>query len=131
MFTDTTYMGFQDYRQFRADPLIVGEIWQGAGFRSVQYYQLATNQPYAVLHARLSSRNLLLKRIPALALRNFSEQIRFAAHIEKGTRPIVELGYGWQQLFFFADAEVFVAAGPGLFRQVGFNVSLPFARLVP
>lgn len=131
IFTDTTYMGFQDYRQFRADPLIVGETWQGAGFRSAQYYQLATNKPYALLHARLSSRNLLLKRIPALALRNFSEQMRFAARIEKGTRPIVELGYGWQQLFFFADAEVFVAAGHGLFRQVGFNVSLPIARLVP
>lgn len=130
-FADTAFMAFQDFRHFRADPLIVGETWQGLGFRSAEYYAFSTNKPYAGAYARLSSRTLLVKRIPALALRNFSEQIRFAARFEKGSTPVFEFGYGFQQLFFFADAEVYVATGPALFRQMGINIGIPFTRLMP
>lgn len=130
-FTDTTRMGFQDYRHFRTDPLPIGETWSGAGFRSANFYSLSTNKPYALMHARLSSGNLLLKRIPALSLRNFDEQVRFATRFAQGHAPMFELGYGLQRLFLFADAELFVAFGPALYQKAGFNISLPVSRLVP
>lgn len=131
LFTDTTSMRFQDFRHFRADPLLLGEEWRGEGFRSANYYAFSTNKPYAVLHAHLNSRSLIIKRIPSLALRGFGEQLRIAARFAVGSAPVIELGYGLTQLFFFADAEMFVATGSGLFQQAGFNVSIPISRLVP
>jgi hypothetical protein len=131
MFTDTTSMRFQDFRHFRADPLVLSEVWTGEGFRSANYYAHSTTNPYAVFYAHLSSRSLLVKRLPQLALRNFNEQIRFSARFAKGSMPLFELGYGLQQLFFFVDAELFVASGPGLYQQAGLNISIPISRLVP
>lgn len=131
LFTDTTSMRFQDFRHFRADPLLVGEEWRGEGFRSANYYTFSTNKPYAVLHASLNSRSLIIKRIPSLALRSFNEQFRVAARFAGGSAPVIEFGYGLTQLFFFANAEVFFATGSGLLQQAGFNISIPISRLVP
>ncbi len=93
-FMNTRKIYFNQFKHFETQPLIIGIKNMYPSFQSVDYYSNSTDSWFVTAHAKYQSQMLLLKRLPLIRNRLWSESVMtsFMYTPEKGS--ILEIGYG-------------------------------------
>lgn len=113
---------FSEYNHFATQPLMVGTKDFASTFQLLDYYKYSTNDRYLEGHLSYSTPYLLLKRLPVIRDRVWTEKLMVNYLYTPQLRNYTEIGYGIGNMLY--NIGVF-----GSFRnlnsdQIGVKVSL-------
>lgn len=113
---------FNDFRHFQAQPLVVGIKDFFPVTQMGDYYRYSTDSYFIEGHFSYHSPFLLLKRLPVVRNRMWSEQLLFNYIYVPEYKNCVEFGYGIGNLLY--NVGVFAGFEEGVFRTAGMRISL-------
>lgn len=118
---------FDDYRHFNVQPLVVGLKSPEMVFNLNSYYRNSTDGYFAEAHLIYSSSLLLLKRLPLIRNRLWTESISLNYLYTTGAQHYPEVGYSIGNYFYTVG--VFAGFQDMKFHSAGFRISIPlFSR---
>lgn len=115
-------MYFNQFKHIETQPLAIGIKKMYPSFQSIDYYSNSTDMWFVTAHAKYQSQKLVLKRLPFIRNRLWSESVMtgFIYTPEKGS--IFELGYSiGNELYSVGGFAGFNAHG---FNTLGLRISL-------
>jgi len=121
-YLNTSKVYFNQFKHFETQPQLIGIKNMYPSFQSIDYYSNSTDLWFVTAHAKYQSQMLLLKRLPLIRNRLWSESImtNFMYTPEKGS--ILEIGYGiGNELYNIGGFAAFDAKG---FTMAGLRISL-------
>jgi hypothetical protein len=122
LFLNAKSIFFNDYKHFYVQPLVVGLKEYFPSFQLTDYYENSTNEYYLEGHFQYQSHFILLKRLPFVRNRLWSESL-FANYLYvPNAENYAELGYGIGNAFY--NAGVFSSFKGINYQQTGLRISV-------
>ena len=117
---------FADFKHFNTQgiPLLLDRPKNA--FMLLEYYQYSTPEWFAEAHIKYNTPFLLIKLLPFFSQKLWQETLYGNYLYQPELKNYVELGYGLSNVFFVADACIFVGFEDGKYGRWGFKVSLNF-----
>ena len=113
---------FNEFKHFTVQPLIAGVKDFYPTFQLIDYYTHSTDQYYAEGQFQYLSPFILLKRLPFVRNRNWSESLFVNYLYVPGTENYSEIGYGIGNFLF--NAGVFSSFEGFKYRETGVRISV-------
>ncbi|MBE9512344.1 MAG: carboxypeptidase-like regulatory domain-containing protein, partial [Bacteroidetes bacterium] len=115
---------FTDFKHFNTQgiPLLLDRPKNA--FMLLEYYQYSTPEWFAEAHIKYSTPFLLIKLLPFFSEKLWRETLYGSYLYQPEFKNYVELGYGLTDVYFIADAGIFVGFEDGKYGRWGFKVSL-------
>ncbi len=120
-FLNTKSMWFTQFQHFAKRPLVAGIKEFFPYFLMLNSYSFSTNEHYAVGHLQYKSPFILLKRLPVIRNRMWTESLFFSYLYTPHNKNYFEPGYGIGGLFF--NVGVFAGFNGFTFQQIGFRMA--------
>jgi hypothetical protein len=114
---------FDDYRHFNVQPLVVGLKSPEMVFNLNSYYRNSTDEYFAEAHLIYSSSLLLLKRLPLIRNRLWTEKVMLNYLYTPDMGNYTEAGYAIGNYFY--NLGVFAGFDGLNFRSAGIRLSIP------
>ena len=121
-FLNTTSMWFSQFKHFEKRPLIAGVKEFYPYFLMLDNYLFSTNEHYVSGHFQYKSPFILLKRLPVLRNRLWTESLFFSYLYTPDNKNYIEPGYGIGNLLY--NVGVFAGFSGPDFIQAGVRLSL-------
>jgi hypothetical protein len=125
-FLNKKYVTFYDFHHINTQPLpLLLNNYQDA-FMLPAFYSLSTPEFYVQAHIKYTTPYLLLKLLPFLSNTLIRENISIS-YLGSGGHPhYYELGYSLSEIFFLAEAGVYVGFENFRYKSVGVSIILKF-----
>lgn len=120
-FINTKSMWFTQFQHFAKRPLVAGIKEFFPYFLMLNSYVFSTNEHYAVAHLQYKSPFILLKRLPIIRNRMWTESLFFSYLYTPQNKNYLEPGYGIGGLFF--NIGVFAGFQGFTYQQVGVRMA--------
>ncbi len=121
-FLNTKKIYFNQFKHFETQPQIVGIKNLYPSFQSIDYYSNSTDSWFIIAHAKYHSQMLLLKRLPLIRNRLWSESVMTSFMYTPEKKSILEIGYSiGNELYNIGGFAGFDANG---FTMAGLRISL-------
>ena len=117
---------FADFKHFNTQeiPLLLDRPKNA--FMLLEYYQYGTPEWFAEAHIKYNTPFLLIKLLPFFSEKLWQETLYGNYLYQPEFKNYIELGYGLTNVYFIADAGIFVGFEDGKYDRWGFKVSLNF-----
>jgi len=123
-YTRNNQMHFSRFSHFNTSEIPVNfKSWDRA-FMLLDDYRYSTNEWYAQAHASYTSPYLLLKFLPVLSNRLWTEKLYASYLTQPHYKNYTEVGYSMSQIFFIGSAGVFAGFDDGQYARWGFRVGI-------
>ncbi len=126
-FPKSNRLYFADYKHFNNNPLWVSGANKLDMFRSLSFYDYSTENPYFEAHIQYQHGRIVLKRLPFLAGSLIRESLFFNMLATEGNAPLLEFGYGVNQIFLLFDLELFTGIAGGKHHHTGIRLGIPLS----
>ena len=125
-FINNKNLHFADFKHFNTQeiPLLLDR--QKNAFMLLEYYQYSTPEWFAEAHIKYNTPFLLIKLLPFFSEKLWQETLYGGYLYQPEFKNYVELGYGLTDVYFVADAGIFIGFEDGKYGRWGFKVSLNF-----
>jgi len=125
-FLNSSAIHFSSYKHFNTfeAPFTTKEFKNG--FYLLHNYEYSTKKSYLEGHLKYSTQYLLLKNLPWLSNRLWTENLFASLLLVDGHRPYYEAGYSLGQLFFAGELGVFAGFTGSTFQSVGVRAVFKF-----
>ena len=121
-FANTKKIYFNQYKHFETQPQLIGVKSLYPSFQSIDYYSNSTDSWFVTAHAKYQSQMLLLKRLPLIRNRMWSESVMTSFMYTPEKKSILELGYSiGNELYNIGGFAGFDSRG---FTMAGLRISL-------
>jgi len=127
-FFDVTRIHFSEYKHFNTQPLPVMVAGFEKSFQLLDYYKFSTSDQYFEGHIHYKSRLLLLKRLPIISKRIWTENLYLNYLTTPSLNNYVELGYGIGNIMALGNLGVFTSFENGKYQSVGVKVSIGLGK---
>ena len=126
VFINNKNLHFADFKHFNTQeiPLLLDR--PKYAFMLLEYYQYSTPEWFAEAHIKYNTPFLIIKRLPFFSEKLWQETLYGSYLYQPEFKNYVELGYGLTDVYFVADAGIFVGFEDGKYGRYGFKVSLNF-----
>ncbi len=126
VFITKNNLHFADFKHFNTQgiPLLLDRPKNA--FMLLEYYQYSTPEWFAEAHIKYNTPFLLIKLLPFFSEKLWQETLYGNYLYQPKFKNYVELGYGLTDVYFIADAGIFVGFEDGKYGRWGFKVSLNF-----
>jgi len=126
VFITKKYMHFSDFKHFNTQeiPLLLDRPKNA--FMLLEYYQYSTPEWFAEAHIKYNTPFLLIKLLPFFSEKLWQETLYGGYLYQPEFKNYVELGYGLTDVYFVADAGIFIGFEDGKYGRYGFKISLNF-----
>lgn len=121
-FPNRKNMLFTQFQHFAKRPLIAGIKEFFPYFLLMDPYRFSTDEYYAVAHLQYKSPFVLLKRLPVLRNRMWSESLFFSYLYTPQNKNYMEPGYGIGNMFY--NLGIFAGLNGFNLREVGLRLSI-------
>jgi hypothetical protein len=125
---DVSKTDFIDYRHFNASGVLLGSKPVQNGFVLLDPYSHSTSKYWGALHLNYRTQYLLLKRIPFLQRRLFTENLHLKALYTPDKPFYTEAGYSINMMNI-VSLSAFTAFNDFEYQKICFSISLSFAFL--
>ncbi len=117
---------YADFKHFNTQeiPLLLDRPKNA--FMLLEYYKYSTPEWFAEAHIKYNTPFLLIKLLPFFSEKLWQETLYGSYLYQPEFKNYVELGYGLTNVYFIADAGIFVGFEDGKYGRWGFKVSLNF-----
>ncbi|MBS2213647.1 carboxypeptidase-like regulatory domain-containing protein [Carboxylicivirga mesophila] len=123
-FTRNNQMHFSRFQHFNTSEIPVNfKSWENA-FLLLDDYRYSTNDWYAKAHVSYTTPYLLLKFLPVLSNRLWTENLYTSYLTQPNYKNYVEVGYSMNQIFLIGSAGVFAGFEDGSYARWGFRVGI-------
>ena len=113
---------FNQFKHFETQPQLIGAKSLYPSFQSIDYYSNSTDSWFITAHAKYQSQMLLLKRLPIIRNRLWSESVMTSFMYTPEKKSILELGYSiGNELYNIGGFAGFDSRG---FKMAGLRISL-------
>lgn len=116
-------MHFSEYKHFNTQSLPVMVSGFGKSFQLLDFYKYSTDDQYLEGHLHYKSRLLLLKRLPVISKRIWTENLYVNYFNTSSLHNYLELGYGFGNIIALGNLGVFVSFEDGKYQATGVKVS--------
>ena len=117
-------MHFSRFSHFNTSEIPINfKQWDNA-FVLLDDYRYSTNEWYAQAHVSYTSPYLLLKFLPVLSKRLWTEKLYAGYLTQPDYKSYTEVGYSISQIFFVGSAGVFAGFEDGRYARWGFRVGI-------
>lgn len=117
-------MHFSRFQHFNTSEIPVNfKSWENA-FLLLDDYRYSTNEWYAKAHVSYTTPYLLLKFLPVLSNRLWTENLYTSYLTQPNYKNYVEVGYSMNQIFLIGSAGVFAGFEDGSYARWGFRVGI-------
>jgi len=123
-FFDVDQIHFSEYKHFNTQPLPVMVGGFDRSFQLLDYYKYSTFDQYLEGHIHYKTQLLLLKRLPLISQRIWTENIYLNYLNTSSLNNYLELGYGLGNIWAIGNVGVFTSFENGKYRSVGVKVSI-------
>jgi hypothetical protein len=127
-FFDVSRIHFSEYKHFNTQPLPVIIAGFEKSFQLLDYYKYSTADQYIEGHIHYKSRLLLLKRLPIISKRIWTENLYVNYLTTPSLNNYVELGYGIGNIMALGNLGVFTSFENGKYQSVGVKVSIGLGK---
>ncbi len=117
---------FADFKHFNTQETPVIPNRPENAFMLLEYYRYSTPEWFAEAHIKYNTPFLLIKLLPFFSEKLWQETLYGNYLYQPKFKNYVELGYGLTDVYFFADAGIFVGFEDGKYGRWGIKVSLNF-----
>lgn len=126
IFTEQKNMHFSSFRHFNTiqEPFTTRKF--DKAFYLLDNYEYSTSGKYAEAHLKYSTQFLLLKRLPWISDRFWTENIFLNTLFTSGHRPFYEAGYSLGQLLLGGEIGIFTAFKGDQYFGAGLKASFSF-----
>lgn len=125
-FSRNDRMHFSRFTHFNTSEIPVNfKSWNNA-FMLLDDYRYSTNEWYAKAHVSYATPYLLLKFLPGLSNRLWTENIYASYLTQPNYKNYSEIGYSMNQIFLLVNAGVFAGFEDGEYARWGFRVGINF-----
>lgn len=125
-FLNNDQMHFSRFQHFNTSEIPVNFKSFNNAFMLLDDYRYSTNEWYAKAHISYTSPYLLLKFLPVLSNRLWTENIYTSYLTQPQFKNYVEVGYSMNQIFLIGNAGVFAGFEDGSYARWGFRVGINF-----
>jgi len=125
-FINNSNVHFADFKHFNTQESPVLLNREKDAFMLLEYYQFSTMDWFAEAHIKYNTPFLIVKRLPFFSKKLWKETLYASYLYQPGFKNYVELGYGLNEIFFFADAGVFAGFEDGKYERLGIKVCMDF-----
>ncbi|MCG8582692.1 MAG: DUF5686 and carboxypeptidase regulatory-like domain-containing protein [Bacteroidales bacterium] len=123
-FSRNDQMHFSRFQHFNTSEIPVNfKSWENA-FMLLDDYRYSTNEWYAKAHVSYTTPYLLLKFLPGLSNRLWTENLYSSYLTQPNYKNYVEVGYSMNQIFLIGSAGVFAGFEDGSYARWGFRVGI-------
>ncbi len=123
-FTRNDQMHFSRFQHFNTSEIPVNfKSWTNT-FMLLDDYRFSTNEWYAEAHVSYTSPYLLLKFLPVLSNRLWTENLYASYLTQPHYKNYAEFGYSLNQIFLLGNAGVFAGFEDGKYARWGFRVGI-------
>ncbi|WP_430812301.1 MULTISPECIES: DUF5686 and carboxypeptidase regulatory-like domain-containing protein [unclassified Carboxylicivirga] len=123
-FTRNRQMHFSRFRHFNTSEIPVNfKSWENA-YMLLDDYRHSTNEWYAQAHASYTTPYLLLKFLPVLSNRLWTENLYASYLTQPHYKNYAEVGYSLNQIFLIGSTGVFAGFEDGRYARWGFRVGI-------
>ncbi|TRX64238.1 DUF5686 and carboxypeptidase regulatory-like domain-containing protein [Carboxylicivirga sp. M1479] len=123
-FSRNDQMHFSRFQHFNTSEIPVNfKSWNNA-FMLLDDYRYSTNEWYAKAHVSYTASYLLLKFLPGLSNRLWTENLYTSYLTQPNYKNYAEVGYSMNQIFLIGSAGVFVGFEDGNYARWGFRVGI-------
>jgi hypothetical protein len=122
-FFDVNRIHFSEYNHFNTQPLPVVISGFEKSFQLLNYYKYSTDDQYIEGHLHYKSRLLLLKRLPVISQRIWTENLYVNYFNTSSLHNYVELGYGVGNILAIGNLGVFASFDNGTYQSTGVKIS--------
>ncbi len=123
-FLNNDQMHFSRFEHFNTTEIPVNFKSFTNAFMLLDDYRYSTNEWYAKAHVSYTSPYLLLKFLPVLSNRLWTENIYTSYLTQPQFKNYVEVGYSMNQIFLIGSAGVFAGFEDGSYARWGFRVGI-------
>jgi hypothetical protein len=126
VFITKNNLHFADFKHFNTQgiPLLLDRPKNA--FMLLEYYQYSTPEWFAEAHIKYNTPFLLIKLLPFFSQKLWQETLYGNYLYQPEFKNYVELGYGLTDVYFIADAGIFVGFEDGKYGRWGVKISLNF-----
>jgi len=123
-FTRNKQMHFSRFHHFNTSEIPLNFKSMHNAFMLLDDYRYSTNEWYAKAHVSYTSPYLLLKFLPVVSNRLWTESIYTNYLTQPNYINYVEVGYSMNQIFLIGSAGVFAGFEDGNYAQWGFRIGI-------
>jgi len=125
-FTDNRNVPFYDFFHFNPQPpLVLLDDYQDA-FMLPAYYSLSTPEAFGEFHIKYTTPYLLIKLLPGISNTLMRENVSLSLLGTKNKPFYTEIGYSISEIFFLAEAGVYVGFEDSKYKSIGAKIILKF-----
>ncbi|MBK3518293.1 DUF5686 and carboxypeptidase regulatory-like domain-containing protein [Carboxylicivirga marina] len=123
-FSRNDQMHFSRFQHFNTSEIPVNfKSWENA-FMLLDDYRYSTNEWYAKAHVSYTTPYLLLKFLPLVSNRLWTENLYSSYLTQPNYKNYVEVGYSMNQIFLIGSAGVFAGFEDGSYARWGFRLGI-------
>jgi len=123
-FTNSVKIYFEDFQHFNTQSISYGFNLSENSFKLLPFYEFSTSKSFLEGHLNWQTRRFILKQLPILKNSSASENL-FVNYLSTPViKNYMEVGYGFNRLFFMLNIEAVSGFENGKFRSAGFRVSV-------
>lgn len=123
-FSRNDQMHFSRFQHFNTSEIPINfKSWENA-FMLLDDYRYSTNEWYAKAHVSYTTPYLLLKFLPVLSNRLWTENLYTSYLTQPNYKNYVEVGYSMNQIFLIGSAGIFAGFEDGSYARWGFRVGI-------
>jgi hypothetical protein len=123
-FSRNDQMHFSRFNHFNTSEIPVNFKSFKNAFMLLDDYRYSTNEWYAKAHVSYTTPYLLLKFLPVLSNRLWTENVYTSYLTQPNFKNYVEVGYSIDQIFLIGNAGVFAGFEDGSYARWGFRVGI-------
>ena len=128
-FLKTSTIAFPDYHHMNSQPqaVMIGTYFDS--FQLLDYYKYSCTGNFIEIQTQYRSQLLLLKRLPIISDRIWSENIFLRYANNNQLHNFIEAGYSLGNIFGLANVGIFVAYENFRYRTIGLKLCLGIDRI--
>jgi hypothetical protein len=123
-FMNDDHLHFSEFKHFNTQPLPVMFKGTDSPFLLLDFYRYSTSKAYLEGHVHYETPLLLLKRLPIISNRLWTENIYLNYLNAQSLKNYMEAGYGLGNFLFMADISVFASFENFKSKDVGVKISI-------
>jgi len=127
-FFNVNRIHFSEFKHFDAQPLPVLASGFEKSFQLLNYYKYSTSDQYFEGHLHYKTRLLLIKRLPIISKRIWSENLYVNYLATPTLKNYLELGYGIGNILAAGNLGVFTSFENGKYQSVGVKVGFELGK---
>ncbi|MDA3822732.1 MAG: DUF5686 family protein, partial [Bacteroidales bacterium] len=133
-YLNTNEMHFSDYTHFKTSPVLLDMIGFEETFlllnhhkgQVLDHYRAATNESYLQVHGKLTSPYLLLKLLPWMSERLWTESLSVDYLVTPAINNHIQVGYSLNEIAFLLDIGIYAAFEDWKYHGTGLRVNFRF-----